>query len=52
MGIPEYRVEEAILAWKTVLDVAQATPRGSWLLVGGLMTQVHAGVRGRSSRAT
>ncbi len=52
MNIPEYRVEELIPAWKTVLDVAQATSKGSWLLVGGLMTQVHAGLHGYSSRAT
>jgi hypothetical protein len=52
MSIPEHRVEEFVPAWKTVLDVAQATPKGSWLLVGGLMTQVHAGLHGYSSRAT
>ena len=52
MTIPEHRVEEFAPAWKTVLDVAQATPKGSWLLVGGLMTQVHAGLHGYSSRAT
>lgn len=28
MNIPEYRVEELIPAWKTVLDVAQATSKG------------------------
>lgn len=52
MSMPEYKVEELVPAWKTVLDVAQATPKGSWLLVGGLMTQVHAGIHRRSSRAT
>jgi predicted nucleotidyltransferase len=52
MNIPEYRVEELIPAWKTVLDIVQVTPKESWLLVGGLMTQVHAGLHGYSSRAT
>ncbi len=53
MSIPEHRAEE--LAPRTEdrsHDVAQATPKGSWLLVGGLMTQVHASLRGYSSRAT
>ena len=52
MAIPKHRVDEIVPAWKTVIDVAQATPKGSWLLVGGLMTQVHAGLHGYSSRAT
>lgn len=52
MSIGRFEVTEAIPAWKTVLDIAEAVPEGSWMLVGGLMTQVHAGLVGFSSRAT
>ena len=52
MSIGRFEVTEAIPAWKTVLDIAEAVPEGSWMLVGGLMTQVHAGLAGFSSRAT
>lgn len=33
-------------------DIALATEPGSWILVGGLTTQVHAGLAGYASRAT
>ncbi|MBQ9042055.1 MAG: hypothetical protein IJ111_04490 [Eggerthellaceae bacterium] len=52
MSIGMFRVTEAIPAWKTVLDISDLVPQDSWMLVGGLMTQVHAGLAGLSSRAT
>lgn len=52
MAIGTLRVTEAIPAWKTVLDISELVPQDSWMLVGGLMTQVHAGLAGLASRAT
>lgn len=52
MSIGTFRVTEAIPAWKTVLDISELVPQDSWMLVGGLMTQVHAGLAGMRSRAT
>lgn len=52
MSIGTHKVTEAVPAWRTVLDISELVPHGSWLLVGGLMTQVHAGLAGLSSRAT
>ena len=52
MSIGTFKVTEAIPAWKTVLDISDLVPQDSWMLVGGLMTQVHAGLAGLSSRAT
>ncbi len=48
------RVELSVLArpWNIVIDVAQSLPLGSWTLVGGLMTKVHALLEGYESRAT
>ena len=52
MAIGTLRVTEAIPAWKTVLDISELVPQDSWMLVGGLMTQVHAGLAGLASRGT
>ena len=52
MSIGTHEVTESIPAWRTVLDMAESAPKGSWMLVGGLMTQVHAGIAGPVSRAT
>ncbi|MBQ9004366.1 MAG: hypothetical protein IJ087_21205, partial [Eggerthellaceae bacterium] len=52
MSIGTLDVTEAIPAWKTVLDISELVPQDSWMLVGGLMTQVHAGLAGMRSRAT
>lgn len=52
MSIGTFKVTEAIPAWKTVFDISDLVPHDSWMLVGGLMTQVHAGLAGLSSRAT
>ena len=52
MSIGTHKVTESVPAWKTVLDMAELVPQGSWMLVGGLMTQVHAGLAGLASRAT
>ncbi|WP_143412118.1 hypothetical protein [Arabiibacter massiliensis] len=52
MDTPTVQIVESIPAWKTVLDVAASAPQGSWILVGGLMTQAHAALCGRTSRAT
>lgn len=52
MSIGTFRATEAIPAWKTVLDISELVPQDSWMLVGGLMTQVHAGLAGMRSRAT
>ena len=52
MLLGRYEVVERIPAWKNVLDLSELVPSESWLLVGGLMTQVHAGLAGLSSRAT
>ena len=52
MLLGRYEVVERIPAWKNVLDLSEVVPNESWMLVGGLMTQVHAGLAGFSSRAT
>lgn len=31
-----------VVPWPLVFEIAEATPRGSWVLVGGLMVHVHA----------
>lgn len=38
--------------WNKVYDIAGMLPDNSWLLVGGLMVQVHAQLAGLESRAT
>lgn len=52
MSIGTFEATESIPVWKTVLDIAELAPQDSWMLVGGLMTQVHAGLTGLGSRAT
>ena len=52
MTIGTLEITESVPAWKTVLDISEIVPQGSWILVGGLMTQVHAGLAGLDSRAT
>ena len=52
MTIGMFNTTETIPAWKTVLDISEHVPKDSWMLVGGLMTQVHAGLAGYASRAT
>ena len=52
MSMRAIEVTELHPAWKTLLDIADAVPTESWLLVGGLMTQAHALLAGLSSRAT
>lgn len=48
------RIELGVPAkpWDIVIDVAKSLPLGSWTLVGGLMTKVHALLEGYESRAT
>ena len=52
MNIGTFKVTESIPAWKVVFDISELVPQDSWMLVGGLMTQVHAGLNGYSSRVT
>lgn len=45
-------VSRTMNPWSTVIDLADALPKESWMLIGGLMTQAHAMAVGHSSRAT
>lgn len=52
MQFAELEINPAIPPWNTVIELADELPTGSWMLVGGLMTQAHAMLAGYESRAT
>lgn len=45
-------IDEGIPPWNVVQDIAGAIDPDSWILVGGLMVQIHAMLMGRASRST
>lgn len=52
MSIAVYKSTESFKPIEMMLNIAEVAPESSWLLVGGLMVQVHAGLAGYDSRAT
>lgn len=48
----KYKSTEEFTPVKMMLDIAEHVPKASWVLVGGLMVQILAGLSGYSSRAT
>lgn len=52
MSIETLKTSELITPLSRLLDIAEAVAPASWVLVGGLMVQVHAGLAGVESRVT
>ena len=52
MSTASLSVSKRLKPWDAVIELADTLPAGSWMLVGGLMTQAHAMLAGYSSRAT
>lgn len=48
----QMRIEKGLPPWDVVFDLSRATKDDAWVLVGGLMVQVHAALNKRISRAT
>lgn len=52
MGCAELTISKLMKPWDVVIELGDGLPKGSWMLVGGLMTQAHAMIAGYQSRAT
>lgn len=52
MNIAVYESTEQFKPIEMMLNIAEIASEASWLLIGGLMVQVHAGLAGCTSRAT
>ena len=52
MNTERLEISRLFKPWDTVIELADALPQDSWMLVGGLMTQAYAMLAGYSSRAT
>lgn len=52
MSNPRIEIEQGMPPWDVVFEVSEIIEDDAWVLVGGLMVQVHAMLNGRASRAT
>ena len=52
MGCAELKISKLMKPWDIVIELGENLPEGSWMLIGGLMTQAHAMIAGYQSRST
>lgn len=52
MECAELKISKLMKPWDVVIELGGGLQEGSWMLVGGLMTQAHAMIAGHQSRAT
>ncbi len=50
MECAELKISKLMKPWDVVVELGDGLPEGSWMLVGGLMTQAHAMIAGYRSR--